>query len=171
MVKDLRQIIDGLNSRQLRSVISGLQEVVQEKLDVVYKNDRESLTALRDLDEANANLMLQGMISVQTQDVSLQDKDLRELLLFLSDQEEFEPTVRRALDRRLLVSLPLDPVLMGSLLVFLLSIKWQFKLKRGKDGRIEYEIGASKEQTPSSLLNYLLGRIPGLGSVVGNKSA
>lgn len=163
MPSDLEKRINRLTSRELRSVVAGLSEVARDQLAVAYKGDVSALDVLARIDTGQADRILDTLLpTVQTRSLPSTDEALRKFLLALAHHKEFEASLQSALERRLLVSI--DPVLLGPLLVLLLSIKWKFKIKRTKEGKVEFEWVASKEATPADFLHWLLSSIPGLGS-------
>lgn len=167
MPDPLAHCISKLSSRELRSVASGVVDVVREELSGVYSDDSAALAALQIVDSAQASRILDALVpALDTGRLPLDDKALRQLLLMLAEQPEFEPYVRRALERRLLVSI--DPVVLGTLLVLLMSVKWKFKVTKSKEGGTEFEFEASKTATPVAFLRTLLARIPGWGAIAGS---
>lgn len=166
MPDPLAHTISKLSSRELQSVASGIADVVRAELADVYKDDSAALAALQRVDPAQASNILDALVpALDTGRLPLDDEALRQLLLALAEQPEFEPYVRRALERRLLVSL--DPVVLGTLLVLLLSVKWKVKVSKTKEGGMEFELEASKTATPVDFIRTLLARIPGWGAVAG----
>jgi hypothetical protein len=161
MHENLETVIRKLHGRDLRAVVSALPEVTKDRLKKVYATDPSAWAELQRIDEAQAALIVKGLVPALIAGQQLTDEALRELLLGLAEHDEYEPYLRAALERRLLVSI--DPVTMGSLLVLILSVKWKFKIKKTKDGKIEFEFEASKNATPQDFLKKLLARIPGLG--------
>ena len=161
--------IQGLSGRQLRAVISGLEEITREALSEVYASDQQSFKALNELDANKANAVLVSLVpDVHPQSAEVTDEELRNLLLALDDDPDLQPYMRKALERRLLVSSFFDPAVMGPLLVFLFSIKWKFKVKKAKGGKVEFEFEAGKNATPAGMLRSLLAKIPGFGSDRGS---
>lgn len=157
----LETTIRQLSSRDLRTVISAFPEVVKDKLKTGYQGDPVAWEKLQQLDEAQAALILEELIPQSIEGRNPSDDDLRQFLLALAEHSEYEPYLRSALERRLLVSI--DPVTMGYLLVLILSVKWKFKIKRTKEAKVEIEFEVSKNATPNDFLKKLLARMPGFG--------
>ena len=163
MHENMQSMIHKLNGRELRAVVSAFPEVARDHLKKVYATDPSAWSELQHINEAQAVLILKGLApALEIDGQQLTDEALRQLLLELAEHKEFEPYLLAALERRLLVSL--DPVIIGSILVLVLSIKWRFKVKKTKDGKVGVEFEASKNATPLEFLKKLLARIPGLGS-------
>lgn len=162
MQDDLKDVIQNLNSRELRVTVSAFPAVAKDALKAVYADDAAAWSELRRIHESQAASILKGLAPefvLEDRDVS--DENLRRLLLVLADDEQYQPFLRTSLDRRLLASV--DPILLGTLLVFVLSVKWRIRVKKTKDGKVEFEFEASKTATPKELLKRLLKLIPGLG--------
>lgn len=161
MDKKLEYTIRNLSDRELRAVVSAFPEVTRDRLAKIYATDPSAWAELQRIDEMRAGLVLKSLApELQIEGSQFNNESLRHLLLALAEHEEYEPYLRSALERRLLVSL--DPVILGTLLVLLLSVKWRFKIKKMKDGKIEFEFEATKVATPHEFLKKLLARIPGL---------
>lgn len=148
-------------------MVSAFPEVARDRLAKVYATDPAAWAELRRINEMQASLFLKALApALQLEDQKLPDETLRQLLLALAEHKEYEPYLRTALERRLLMSV--DPVTLGLLLVLLLSVKWKFKIKKMKDGKVEFEFEASKDATPHEFLKKLLALIPGLGGGSGD---
>jgi hypothetical protein len=160
---NLAETISRLSSRELQTVVSGFADIVREKLAEGYKDDPAALAELVNIDHGQASLILQGLVpALHAEQLHVNNEALRQLLLVLAEQKEFEPYLRPAIERRLLASI--DPVVLAPLLVLLLSVKWKLKVKKTKDARPEFEFEISKGATPISFLRALLARVPGWGS-------
>jgi hypothetical protein len=157
-------IIKRLNGRQLRAVVNGLSEISRDALANIYSDDQEACTELRRIDNTTAASLLKDLMpTLRVENLQLTDEDLRQVLLILDEYPEFKSCIQSALERRLLVSSIFDPNIMGPLLVFLFSIKWKFRVRTAKSGKVDFEFEASKNATPVSLLRSLLSRIPKFG--------
>lgn len=161
MDKNLENTIRNLSDRELRAVVSAFPEVARYRLAKIYATDPSAWAELQHIDEIQAGLVLKSLApELQIAEPQFNNEALRHMLLVLAEQKEYEPYLRTALERRLLVSL--DPVTLGTLLILVLSVKWRFKIKKMKDGKVEFEFEASKNATPHEFLKKLLARIPGL---------
>jgi hypothetical protein len=157
MNEELETTIRKLNSKELRAVVSAFPEVARDRLKKVYVDDPSAWAALQSINETQATLFLKDLMPEMVDIQKLTDESLRQFLLGLVEYKEYEPYLRAALERRLLVSI--DPVIMGTLLVLALSVKWKFKIKKAKNGKTEFEFEASKSATPREFLKKLLGWI------------
>jgi hypothetical protein len=164
MSNNFEGTINRLTDREVRAVVSGLSEVTIDKLAATYKGDPATWAELVRMNEVQADVILKGIIpALQTMSLQLNDEAPRRLLLALAEHKDFEPFLRPALERRLLATV--DPIILGPLLVLLLSVKWKLKVKKSKEGNVEFEFEVSKNATPSTFLRPLLARLPGFGSV------
>jgi hypothetical protein len=165
MPASLPDAIGKLNGRQLRIVTCELAEIAREGIADLYAKDDAAHDALAGLKETQALGILRNLtLEIGGGGIALSDADLRLLLLALAQDPAFAPLVSRAVERRMLANVAGSPEVIGALLVFLLSIRWKFRVKRSKDGKIEYDFEAAKDATPISLLRDLLGQIPGFGA-------
>lgn len=163
MDKNLENTIRNLSDRELRAVVSAFPEVARDRLAKVYATDLSAWAELQRIDKMQAGLVLKSLVpALQIEEPQFSDEALRQLLLALAEHKEYEPYLRTALERRLLASI--DPVIIGPLLILVLSVKWRFKIKKTKDGKVEFEFEGSRDATPHEFLKWLLARIPGLGA-------
>jgi hypothetical protein len=164
--------IDKLTDKELLTVVRELTDIARADVSRAYTDDSVPTADLAALTNAEAHAVMCRILPIlNPNDQTLEPTDLRKLLLFFAEQPELEPYLRQALNRRMLVSISVEPMLVSALIVFILSINWKFKLKKSKDGKLEYEVDVQKAATPVSVLQNLINRSPGLGQGGGAKGS
>ncbi len=153
MLDDLKATLTALPSAKVAQVANTLTELLRTRAEEANANDLEAMEFLSELGHFDAGKALSMGLSEQL-DIpqSPTSEQLRLSLLQLADDPDFRPDVERAIEETPATFLPaIEPVLLGSLVVFVLSIKWRFKVKV-KDGKKTIEFQAEKTATPLSLL-------------------
>ena len=110
MESSLQTEVENLTDHQVGQVFEGLVEELQKEIERLYLKDEEALAQLRERGQASSLLIEAFSVDVSER-LSLDPTSLRQRLLRIAEEQEFQPNLRKALEHRFFASgAPVDPM-------------------------------------------------------------